>query len=68
MYIRAHRQLNRLEMDERTDTCAAITLQVELIAAGTEERAAGVDTVVRAPAVVAPTLVHVRTLTLIPSM
>jgi len=47
------------------DTCAAITLQVELIAAGTEERAAGVDTVVRAPAVVAPTLVHVRTLTLI---
>jgi len=53
-------------MDQRTKAGALVTLQVELVAAGTEERAAGVDAIMSAASVIVPTLVNIRTLTVIP--
>lgn len=44
---------------------ALVTLQVKLVAAGTEEGAPGVDAIVSAASVIVPTLVNIRTLTVI---
>lgn len=53
-------------MDQHTKAGALVTLQVKLVAAGTEEGAPGVDAIVSAASVIVPTLVNIRTLTVIP--